>query len=559
MKIFPEALPSSVRADLRRRAEVAVYEALVAQLSDPWVVFYSVPWIGWDRPGSRRADGEADFVVAHPGLGFIAIEVKGGEVKVGREGWVSIDRAGVTHKIKDPFQQASRSKHILQDKIRQSRAWRGKWVCSAHAVIFPDVEKLRSDLRPHAPADIVIPRDELPNLGHRLREIAEAAQQAGGQAQEDGRLLVSVLIDLVARSIFLRNPLRYQLEDEEAEILRLTEAQFDILYQLKNFRRAAISGCAGSGKTMLAVEKARRLARLGQRVLLTCYNRPLADHLAKATEADEGLDVHSFHSLCLAAADQAGVSISVGDDLPGRVFEKDYPEALFEAMTTHRELAYDAVLVDEGQDIRGGWWAALESCLSEPKTSTFYVFFDDNQTLYPDTCVPSDLPVFALSANVRNTRQIVGTLRPLHPSGPQIEARGPTGRSIEAIACSSQTAKRELERVLGRLVAIESVQPRDIVVLSLRAAEQSYALDAKLPGNLRIGKQPAERTVLIETVRRFKGLESAVAVVVDLDSLTPDDKELLYVALSRARSHLVLLGSEEIVQEVVRASRSGHE
>ncbi|MGH7490683.1 MAG: NERD domain-containing protein [bacterium] len=124
-KVFPEALPSSVRADSKRRAEVTIYEALAAQLSDPWVVFYSVPWIGRERPASRRADGEADFVVAHPDLGFIAIEVKGGGIKVARDGWASTDRAGSTHQIKDPFQQALRSKHVLQDKILRSRAWRG--------------------------------------------------------------------------------------------------------------------------------------------------------------------------------------------------------------------------------------------------------------------------------------------------------------------------------------------------------------------------------------------------------------------------------------------------
>ena len=72
------------------------------------------------------------------------------------------------------------------------------------------------------------------------------------------------------------------LADDDRELLRLTEQQFAVLDRLRRQRRVSISGGAGTGKTVLALEKARRLAREGSGVLLTCFNRPLADNLRRS-------------------------------------------------------------------------------------------------------------------------------------------------------------------------------------------------------------------------------------------------------------------------------------
>src|SRR5690349_17832200 len=103
-KIYPEALPGSVRGDPRRHAECRVYEELASQLGHDWVVYYSVPWIGKSRPEWRREDGEADFVLAHPELGFAVIEVKGGRIERVGGKWYSVDRNNTRFEIKDPFQ-----------------------------------------------------------------------------------------------------------------------------------------------------------------------------------------------------------------------------------------------------------------------------------------------------------------------------------------------------------------------------------------------------------------------------------------------------------------------
>jgi superfamily I DNA/RNA helicase len=50
--------------------------------------------------------------------------------------------------------------------------------------------------------------------------------------------------------------------------------------------------------------------------------------------------------------------------------------------------------------------------------------------------------------------------------------------------------------------------------------------------------------VLLESIRRFKGLERPVVVLTAIDELSADDETaLLYVGLSRARVHLVVIAT----------------
>src|SRR5918997_5836857 len=119
-----------------------------------------------------------------------------------------------------------------------------------------------------------------------------------------------VLDRLFEPQVELRPLLRRQISEEATELVQLTRRQFDVLDHLRGVRRASIGGPAGSGKTMLAVEKARRLEQEGFRVLLLCFNQPLARHLAAQLEPESRtgrLDVYTFHELCLRMGREAGV------------------------------------------------------------------------------------------------------------------------------------------------------------------------------------------------------------------------------------------------------------
>lgn len=114
-----------------------------------------------------------------------------------------------------------------------------------------------------------------------------------------------------------------RIEDEEAELIRLTEEQSRLLDYLKNQKQALIQDYAGTGKTQLAVEKARRLTAEGKSVLLMCFNAPLARYLESMVEEDEGaITIDNYHNLCIRTAQEAGLPYEVPTEE-----DKDYGQA----------------------------------------------------------------------------------------------------------------------------------------------------------------------------------------------------------------------------------------
>src|SRR5688500_14297371 len=272
--------------------------ALEKALKPPWAVYRNVAWLE-KRPGDEPADGEADLVVAHPDLGVMVVEVKGG--RVGRIGgrWESVDRQGNRHRIKDPFAQVTREMHGLRRKCEELPAWPAHRVRFARAVCLPDSAYDRS-MTPDGPREIVIDHDDLANAGERVREIFDWWSRSG-EADADGGAPGDIgmrdLDELVGRDLEIESPLAAGVAAAEDRIVTLPERQFAILDMLHAHRRAVILGVAGSGKTLIAAEKARRLAAEGFEVLLTCFNRPLAEFLAATIGQKERITVSTFHRL----------------------------------------------------------------------------------------------------------------------------------------------------------------------------------------------------------------------------------------------------------------------
>ncbi len=546
--MFPERLPERVRNDRQRRAEVRVYDAF-ADAPNDWRVFYSVAWLSRDQTQELR-EGEADFIVVHPHLGLLVIEVKGGGIE--RDGssgsWWSVDAQGDAHAIHDPFSQASRSKHALIAKIRELPEFRDRWVSAAHAVAFPDLGHLTAPAGMHAPAELVICAEDLPRLAERIEEIYRYSRPPNEQPL--GAAHAATIERLLAPTLHVRAPLAVAAREADRAILTLTEEQYRVLDLLTRVRRVAISGPAGSGKSLLAVEQARRLAEQGLRTLFVCFNRPLADAVGAGLGSVERLHVHTFHDLCLQLGQEAGLVDGDYIDHPPPGFFDRLPEMLLQALNDRPDLRFDAVVVDEGQDFEAEWWTLLELALNDPTAGILYVFHDDAQRVTEGTSsLPADLTSIPLTHNIRNTQTIHRLASRFSPASS--EADGPEGRAVEFIELgTTDQFVPTLSKALHRLVREEQFRPEEIAILSGRGRATTSLAGLERIGAYRCGPLPVlPGVVAVDTIRRFKGLDSRVVVLVEIDHLA-EEHGLLYVGTTRARTHLVVIAAPETIHSL---------
>ena len=542
-RMFPERLPHDVQSEAERR----VFDAFRDQFSVDWVVFSGVRWLA-STPSSRSSDGEADFIVVHPRYGVLVLEVKGGGIAfdAGKGEYTSTDNTGRTHKIKDPFKQASRSQYALLDKLHQAPLTSRFQYKVEHAVILPDIF-VDGALALDAPREIIIDAARMANL---KQAVIDAFRYYTKDRQSVPEIAIEALVELLGNSWQIDTTIGTSIAEQEHVIRLLTEEQFRVLDVLRSQRRALISGCAGSGKTMLAIEKAKRLAHEGQRVLLTCFNQNLANWLAGAVD-DERITACTFLSLCAKLAGEAGFTIQKGPTETDQDFFARFPEVLLQALEKLPE-RFDAIIVDEAQDFEEEWWVAIDALLADPQSGILYIFYDDNQRLYGrNAAFPVATAPFHLSRNCRNTKRIHEAVVMFYQSDVVPECLNADGRDPHLLTIDGPE-RAGIERFITELVKKEKVEPNQIAVLTRRSRERSHW---KTPPHHRgVWASTWELAdsadkVIVSTVHAFKGLERPVVIVCELKDVDLDEqKELLYVAFSRAREYLVVvnLGTEKL-------------
>jgi superfamily I DNA and RNA helicase len=199
--------------------------------------------------------------------------------------------------------------------------------------------------------------------------------------------------------------LRADIADAERQIVSLTERQIAALSLVRNVRRCVIRGGAGTGKTLLALEKARRVAIEGGRALLVCFNAPLASALSNELRGTSGVTVANFHSLCMRLGRASGAVPRNPDDA---WFTTRAASVLMDAAETMGDAdKYDALVVDEAQDLTDDWLTALTFLLRSMNDGPVLLLLDNHQEIYRGgLSLPPAWPVVELDMNCRNTLPI---------------------------------------------------------------------------------------------------------------------------------------------------------
>lgn len=518
--MWPRQLPQEVLADSRRSTEVKVYRALARVLDADWSVYYSRPWRGLNRSGGE-VEGEADFVLAHAVHGFLFLEVKGGAISFDAERarWSSKDRLGIEHRIKDPVQQAATCKFRFRQRLRSFPNWPESELMFREGVVLPHTED------PGINAASIGGHEKYLFCHERTfnEKFAEwifgrfgiNARDSVAEPTQAGLVSVQLLGEFLTGDVRLRTSPNAAIEAElEAMDALLTGAQLRALHEIVANPRTVLEGGAGTGKTLLCAEHARREASAGSRTLLACKSPALVSLLRRS---DAG----------------GGGALTI------------LPWSEVSNWESSRWEDFDLVIVDEAQDFTADDWSILDFYMRD-LSRRLLVAVDSNQAVYAS---PSDVAtrlgaqLVWLNVNLRNTQAIANCLRPLY-DGIEIFACGPHGQDVVARATVTlseaiQVATRMVSDVLSGGVLAGNVAllvPNDEILPAVRASllEAGIAVSGSI--------DPVPGGVVVETVGRYKGLEAPVVVLIATPMLG-QSRELSYVAFTRARSLLCVVGS----------------
>ena len=560
-RCIPDVIPAAQHHD----GEQALLERLRTELPDEFIVIpcLEVPHLRTGR------DSEADFVILHP-RGRLVLESKGGEIRCVQGRWER-KKSGKWQPLHPPFFQARDNSYEIREHLKRTF---GKEAPEAkmpfgHVVVFPSIDFNVETIE--MPDARLIDRTELANsdmvkIMHRLLEDTEQRYLTRFPGQSLPVPLTDTQLLAVANKLRPEIRMTSNLSPEalDRQLIRLSSTQLRALDAAAQSKRLRITGGPGSGKTLLALEVCRRERTVNpaERIGLVCFNRHLGALLVDVAKADrlDGVTPGSFY----LHLDRILGNVADAKATDPTYYQQRVRAALEIVKRTPEAEKFDLLVVDEGQDFRddGDKLALLDAMLKGGLAKGRWRWFEDlDQILSPEAATPpagahlgllEHLDAYGqveVDCNWRNTEQIAQAAAKVmgRPTPPSFGVQGPKVTPVDSRPGRDFDL---LVAVLGH-ENLRKYRPEDIIVLSMRGAgKESFAGKAEAAGYRLVpydaNSAYEEGTIRTSTVFKFKGMESHVVILTDVDALaTTRDRRKAYVGMTRAKYDLYVLGQPE--------------
>lgn len=575
---MPRMLPSNIYDGCPSPGERELFAMLKNDRSiDSWTVLHSLDL----ADHIRQVSGEADFVILIPGLGVLCLEVKACHSVIrGDEGWY-YGKDPLPHQ-KGPFRQASEAMHSIRRRVVASRPGLSG-VLFWSAVIFPYLDfTIRSSewLEWQVIDSKKIQSRGLPeSIKHVLRCAREHVSAKAGSLSKsllEARPTISEsneIAETLRPNFELTISPRSRVRKIKDELIAFTAEQYAALDALDANDRILFRGPAGTGKTLLAIEAAKRASKAGKRVLLICFNRLLKEWISAQFEQEyPRVAVHTFHGYALNVAGIVPSPVQISSNA---FWQDELPSYALAALLTSdakRPLVFDELIVDEAQDILlSQYLDLLEFSIPQGLNGGRWRFFADfeNQAIFnsdptvePVAALKQQVTAFAecsLRNNCRNPPRIACLAHLLGRLAPDYSKVLRPDNGMEPEMIFYRDARHQEELLLGKLNQFQAdgFDAADMVVLSPRSDLMSAAAtvsDSRLKQRMKPLSLRNKGDIGFASIHAFKGLEALVVIVTDLSRLDPTSTaDLFYIGVTRAVERLVVLMSEDARQPVIRA------
>lgn len=547
-------IPYRYSHEIKSSGEKKIFDKISQEPgTENWIVLHSL----LEQKHIKRKYGEIDFLVLAPDLGIFILEVKSGRVSRHDGIWQFMDRYNRTStKNYGPFEQAHDAMYSLIDHVRDFSKGETELAhfIVGYGVIFPHIRYQVQG--PDEEGWMVYDRGSLgKQIKKYIQKLSTEYKRKSPRAKAPSKSDIFDILNMLRGDFEYLPSIDDVFEENKNRINYYTNRQVDILDGLSNNNRLFVDGAAGTGKTVLALEAAKRAAFHRKTCLFTCYNKMLADWISEEIprELKKFIRVQSIHKFMSEIADSP-------PEIEG---ENYFAETLpFQTIMQFEEKdleQYDVLVVDEIQDLISDEYLEVFDSVTRGGLSGGSWFFTgdiNEQIIFNDSNSVelvdkldnrSEYTFFKLNRNCRNPEKIAiqsMMLSNIYIKDLIFSDIGEQDLTIDYYD-SPEAGIKKLKNILDRLKK-RGIKKQNIMILSPYQLNKSFLADyphkneiIDISSNFSL---KSNMSINFSTIQSFKGLEEYCIIIIDIDDLSSVEiRHLMYVAASRSKYGLYLM------------------
>ena len=523
----------------------------------------------------NQVSGEADFVVIIPGKGILCLEVKS-HSKISRRDGSWYYGKDLTPETRGPFKQASSAMHSIRNYLLQKRPDFSRIVFWS-AVVFPYASGIANTGEWHSWQQIDKARFCAQPLSIILNSVINNARDFLAtkcsawfciESAEPYSEQCKIIAEILRPSFEYFEAPRSRVKRLEEEIKAYTDEQIKAIDYMEPNPRVVFKGPAGTGKTLLAIEAARRAYNMGKRTLFLCFNNLLGRWLKDQTAIfASNIKTTTLHSIMLETAGLKPEEYVLSND---HFWNLELPLKAIDALlenSGHRDYQFEEIIIDEAQDmLKDSYLDFMDLILKGGLAAGRWRFFGDfeKQNIFNPGHIDLEVflekrahfpPVCALRENCRNTPRIAEYAKLLGGLDPFYNKILRPDDSIDPEFRYYRNLTEQKQKVIEFISCLlqDGFRLSDITMLSTKkdSCAQSLAEDAEWKHRL----SPAEKSVAgcagFCTVHAFKGLEAPVIILTDIEHLDSQNRQdIFYIGVTRALQRLAVFVSNSAKKDI---------